>query len=284
MTFWGRCALVALPACSRHPGSYVGNEGLPVGCAPNGPTKCFWCLGAVHLRPSWGRHASSGSTRLLQPCRISGCLYTPYVQDQQISGFIVNQPQHRNYNNNIVSDFFIRHTFQDLVGYPWILGIVDLRPLRGRHAYKGLPEIGPARLLAAMLGDMGVSTLRSINTMTQFSSLFEHQTSHAACFNAQGLLYECVFDAFLFSSSYRSVGKPVSHHVVTRSTIFLLLFRFGSSYRQSFPPRCSDTTLWVHLRCPLNFSIIVSIYSKPASYRSSLDLPSIRQDFKQVGC
>jgi hypothetical protein len=42
-----------------------------------------------------------------------------------------------------------------------------------------------------MLGDLGVSTLRSIKTMTLFSSLFEHQTSHAACFNALGLLYEC---------------------------------------------------------------------------------------------
>jgi hypothetical protein len=34
-----------------------------------------------------------------------------------------------------------------------------------------LPEVGPARLLAAMLRDLGVSTLRSIKTMTQFSSL-----------------------------------------------------------------------------------------------------------------
>jgi hypothetical protein len=66
-----------------------------------------------------------------------------------------------------------------------------------------------------MLGDLGVSTLRSIKTMTRFSS-FEHQTSHAACFNGRGLLYECVFDALLFSSSYRPAGKPVSHHVVTR--------------------------------------------------------------------
>jgi hypothetical protein len=74
-----------------------------------------------------------------------------------------------------------------------------------------------------MLRDLGVSTLRSIKTMTQFSSLFEHQTSHAACFNAQGLLYECVFDAHLFSSSYRPVGKPVSHHVITRPTFFPLL-------------------------------------------------------------
>jgi hypothetical protein len=32
---------------------------------------------------------------------------------------------------------------------------------------------------------------------------------------------------------------------------------------------------WVHLRCPLNFFIVVSIYWKPSSYRSSLDLSTI---------
>jgi hypothetical protein len=53
-----------------------------------------------------------------------------------------------------------------------------------------------------------------------FLLFFEHQTSHAACFNARGLLYECVFDALLFSSLYRPVGKPVSHQVVTRPTFF----------------------------------------------------------------
>jgi hypothetical protein len=36
---------------------------------------------------------------------------------------------------------------------------------------QGLLEVGPARLLAAMLGGMGASTLHSIKTMTQFSSL-----------------------------------------------------------------------------------------------------------------
>jgi hypothetical protein len=30
----------------------------------------------------------------------------------------------------------MRRTFQDPAGYPRILDIVDLRPLRGRHAYK----------------------------------------------------------------------------------------------------------------------------------------------------
>jgi hypothetical protein len=33
---------------------------------------------------------------------------------------------------------------------------------------QGLPEVGPARFLAAMLADLGVSTLRSIKTMTKF--------------------------------------------------------------------------------------------------------------------
>jgi hypothetical protein len=69
-----------------------------------------------------------------------------------------------------------------------------------------------------MLGVPGVSTLYSIKTMTQFSSLFEHQTSHAACFNTQGLLYKCVVDTLLFSLSYQPIGKSVSHPIVTRPT------------------------------------------------------------------
>jgi hypothetical protein len=74
-----------------------------------------------------------------------------------------------------------------------------------------------------MLGDLGVSTRRMIKTMTQFFFSFEHQTSHAVCFNARGLLYECVFDALLFSSSYRPVGKHISHYVVTRPTLSYFL-------------------------------------------------------------
>jgi hypothetical protein len=37
---------------------------------------------------------------------------------------------------------------------------------------QGLLEVGPAGLLPAKLGDLGISTLRSIKTMPQFSSLF----------------------------------------------------------------------------------------------------------------
>jgi hypothetical protein len=57
------------------------NAGLSVGCKPEALPRTSGCLGAIDLRPSLGRHASSGPARLLQLCRISGCLYTPYVQD-----------------------------------------------------------------------------------------------------------------------------------------------------------------------------------------------------------
>jgi hypothetical protein len=36
---------IAMPACSRHLGFYVGNEGLPMGCVPNGPAKHLRVLG-----------------------------------------------------------------------------------------------------------------------------------------------------------------------------------------------------------------------------------------------
>jgi ABC-type transport system involved in multi-copper enzyme maturation permease subunit len=74
-----------------------------------------------------------------------------------------------------------------------------------------------------MLGDLGVSTLRSIKTVTQFSSLFGASNRHAACFNARGLHYECVFDALLSSSSYRPVGKPVLITLLL-DLFFVLLF------------------------------------------------------------
>jgi hypothetical protein len=45
-----------------------------------------------------------------------------------------------------------------------------------------------------------------------------------------------------------------------------------------------DTTIWVHLQCPMNFFIILLIHWKPAFYRSSFDLSSFGKDFKQVSC
>jgi hypothetical protein len=50
----------------------------------------------------------------------------------KINGFMDSSstnPGHRNFSYGIIDTFFIQHTFQDLAGYPRILGIVDLRPL-----------------------------------------------------------------------------------------------------------------------------------------------------------
>jgi hypothetical protein len=128
-----------------------------------------------------------------------------------------------------------------------------------------------------MLGDLGVSTLRSIKTMTQFSSL-EHHTDHHARHNSRGLLYECVFDALLFSSSYRPVGKPVSDHVATRPTFFF------SSFWIIIPAILPATMLEYYSMSassmPSELFHRRSIYWKPASYRSSLDLSSFGKDFK----
>jgi hypothetical protein len=65
VTFRGQCALVALPACSGHPRFYVRNEGLPVGCTPNGPAKYFWVLGCFCLETFLRSTSSDSSARLL---------------------------------------------------------------------------------------------------------------------------------------------------------------------------------------------------------------------------
>jgi hypothetical protein len=133
------------------------------------------------------------------------------------------------------------HLFKDLAGYPRILCIIDLRPLRGRHAYKGLPEVGPARLLAAMLGDLGVSTLRSIKTMTQFSSLLSIKPA---------MLPASMLGDYSTSASSTPSCFPCGIDLLGNlfllmsllDLLFLLFFFFGPSYRPSCPPRCSDTT------------------------------------------
>jgi hypothetical protein len=144
-------------------------------------------------------------------------------------------PGHCNFSYEVINDFFVQRVFiSSDTGHHQLEA--SLRSTR----LQGLPEVGPARLLAAMLGDLGASTLRSIKTMTQFSSLFEHRTSHAACFNARGLLYECIFDAplvFLVIPTCQEICFPSRHF----STYFL--FFFGSSYRPSYLPRCLYTTL-----------------------------------------
>jgi hypothetical protein len=138
---------------------------------------------------------------------------------------------------------------------------------------QGLPEVGPARFLAAMLGDLGVSTLCLINTMTQFFLFFEHQTSHAACFNARTLLYKCVSDALLFF-----FVVPTCWEAHFSSSRYSTYFLFPSFFWIIIPAILPTTMLRYYSMSaslmPSKFFIIVSIYWKPAFYKLSLDLSS----------
>jgi hypothetical protein len=71
-----------------------------------------------------------------QSCRIFGCLYTPNVQYQHyFSSFIIDRFVH--YRRLLHATHL-----SNPASYPQILDIVDLRPLRGRHAYKA--SLSPA--------------------------------------------------------------------------------------------------------------------------------------------
>jgi hypothetical protein len=139
VTFQGRCALVALPACSGHPGFYIGNEGLLVGCAPHRP--CQVLLGAwelLDLRPSRGRHASGGSARLF------AAMQDIWVSLHSIrSRLMLFRQLHRRSAPDIATSAVIESTtsscdapFKILLGILGYWPLFDLRPLRGRHAYK----------------------------------------------------------------------------------------------------------------------------------------------------
>jgi hypothetical protein len=171
----------------------------------------------------------------VQLCKISGCLYTPYVQDQQIFGFIVDQtwtlqPQLRHHRG--------QHLHATYLPRPcWVSSDTGhyLFEASSRSArLQGLPEVGPARLLAAMPGDRGVSTLRLIKTMTQFSSLCG--ASNQAC---------CLLQCSGTTLRVR-LRRPLVFLVVPtcwetcfsshRYSTYFFLFFFGPSYRPSRPP------------------------------------------------
>jgi hypothetical protein len=139
---------------------------------------------------------------------------------------------------------------------------------------QGLPKVGLLDTLQ-LCSEIWVSLnfVRSRQWL-RFPLLFEHQTSHADCFNARGLLYECVFDALLFSSSYRPVEKSVSQHVVTRPTFSSFSFLDHHTVHLARHDawillyECIFDALWI-------FYIVILIYWKSASYRSSLDFSTI---------
>jgi hypothetical protein len=136
VAFRGRCALVALPACSGHPGFYIENEGLPVGCAPSGPTKYLWVLGSFSLETSLRSACLEWLCQTL--CSYAGYLDVSTLHTFKIyifHGFVSDDSRYHNFSYDIVDNLFVLRTFQDSVGYSRILDI-NFRPLRGRYAYK----------------------------------------------------------------------------------------------------------------------------------------------------
>jgi hypothetical protein len=96
-----------------------------MGCAPNAPAKYFWGLGHYKIE-TFLRSAHLGWL-----CQTL-CRYARYVGVSTLHMFKINITS----LNFIVDNLFMRRTFQDSTGYPRILDIAVLRPLRGRHAYK----------------------------------------------------------------------------------------------------------------------------------------------------
>jgi hypothetical protein len=66
----------------------------------------------------------------------SGCLYTPYVQNQHYFASFIDIRLYHCFVSFIVDNLFIRRAFQDPARYPRILDNIDLKTLQGRHAYK----------------------------------------------------------------------------------------------------------------------------------------------------
>jgi hypothetical protein len=180
-----------------------------------------------------------------------------------------------------IEDLFTQCALQDPTGYPRILNIIDLRPLRGQHANKASlrsapqdslqpcweiwvplhfvrsrPWLGfllfwiikPAMLPASMLGDYSTSA-----------------SSTPSCFPRRTDLSGNLF--------------PIT------SLLDLLSFLLFWIIIPAIPPA---TILGYYSMSasltPSKFFIVISIYWKPASYRSSLNLASFGEDYKQVGC
>jgi hypothetical protein len=146
--------------------------------------------------------------------------------------------------------------------------------LRGILGYwtsliQGLLEVGPARLLVAVLGDLGVSTLRSIKTITQFSSVLSIKPAILPASMLGGYSTNASSTPSCFPHRTDLLGNPF----LTTSLLDLLFFLpFWTIIPAILPATMLGYYSGVHLRCPLNCFIIVLIYWKPASCRSSLDL------------
>jgi hypothetical protein len=204
--------------------------------APNGSAKCFWMLGRY-------RHETFLKSACLGWLCQTLCSYAGYLDVSTLHAFIIIiflRLHHRPTPDIATSATTTSTTssydapfniLQGILGY-WTL----LIEASSRSAHRqGLLEVDLARLLAAMLGDLGVSTLRFIKTMTQFSSLLSIKLAM--------LPTSMLGD---YSTSASSTPSCFPHHtdllgnpfLITSllDLLFLLFFFFGSLYQPSCPP------------------------------------------------
>jgi hypothetical protein len=169
----------------------------------------------------------------LQLCKISGCLYTPYIQDQHyFTIFIVD---FEDYRRPLHSTYLPRPCrVSSDTGYCWFEA--SLRSAR----LQGLLEVGPARLLTTMVGGLGVFTLCLIKTVTQFSSLFG--ASNQPC-----CLLQCSGTTLRVRLRYPLVFLVVSTCWETcfSSRRYLTYFFFSSSFldHHTGHPACHDARI-----------------------------------------
>jgi hypothetical protein len=94
------------PAQKTSRGFYVRNEGLHVGCAPDGPAKCFWVLGRYTLE-TFVRSAC-----LEWLCQTL-CNYAGYLDVSTLCTFKINiflassstDPGHRNFSFDVITHY-----------------------------------------------------------------------------------------------------------------------------------------------------------------------------------
>jgi hypothetical protein len=151
----------------------------------------------------------------------------------KVNGFLVSsstKPRHRNFSYDVIDAPF--KTLLGILGYWALLIEASLRSAR----LQSLLEVGPARLLAAMLGDLGVSTLCSIKTMTWF--LFSFWSTKTAMLSTS-MLGDYSTSASSMPSCFPHridlLGNPFLTTLLL-DLLFLLFFFFGPSYRPSCPP------------------------------------------------
>jgi hypothetical protein len=109
----------------------------------------------------------------------------------KINGFLASasiKPRHCNFNYNNHQRFLHQTYLSRPCRVSTDTGYCCFEASLRSARLQGLPEASPARLHVAMLGDLGVSSLRSIKIMTQFSSLFRASNQPCCLLQCSGTI------------------------------------------------------------------------------------------------